>query len=150
MKKTRKSLPMVSFVIPVLNAEKLLPKCLSTILDQDYPKDKIEIIIAVGGSTDKSIEISQKHKAKIYHNKLKTAESGKAVGVEHATGEYICLLDSDNLLPAKNWLKEMVSPLIKDKGIVGSEPLYFKYRRNDGFIDRYCALIGMNDPLCLC
>jgi hypothetical protein len=42
----------------------------------------------------------------------------------------------------------MVEPF-EDEEIVGAEPLYYSYRREDGYITRYCALIGMNDPLCL-
>lgn len=33
--------------------------------------------------------------------------------------------------------------------IVASEPIKYTYRRQDGVINRYCALIGMNDPLCM-
>ena len=37
----------------------------------------------------------------------------------------------------------------QEKDIVGNEPLYYTYRKEDGYITRYCALLGMNDPLCL-
>lgn len=42
----------------------------------------------------------------------------------------------------------MVEPF-EDPEITGFEPLYYTYRKEDGFITRYCALLGMNDPLCL-
>jgi hypothetical protein len=58
------------------------------------------------------------------------------------------LIDSDNILPDNKWIKKMIEPF-SDPEIVGSEPWEFTYRKTAGFIDRYCALLGMNDPLCL-
>lgn len=138
-------LPKISILIPTLNAASVLEKCLCSIAAQDYPK--IEIIIADGGSTDKTLEIVKKYGAKIYPNLLKTGEAGKAVAFKKAKGELVALIDSDNYLPDKNWLKQMVTPF-SDPEIIGSEPWEFTYRKSDGFIDRYCALLGMNDPLC--
>ncbi len=42
----------------------------------------------------------------------------------------------------------MVEPF-SDSEIVASEPIEYTYRQNDSYITRYCALLGMNDPLCL-
>jgi len=143
-----KDLPSISVLIPTLNAASVLEGCLESIVSQDYPKEKIEIIIADGGSMDKTLEIAKKYKAKIYPNPLKTGEAGKTVALKKAKNELVALIDSDNFLPNKNWLKRMVEPFA-DPEIIGSEPWEFTYRRQDGFIDRYCALLGMNDPLCL-
>ncbi|MBU3956768.1 glycosyltransferase [Patescibacteria group bacterium] len=56
-----KNLPSISVLIPTLNAASVLGKCLKSIVEQDYPKNKIEIIIAHGGSTDKTLEIAKKY-----------------------------------------------------------------------------------------
>lgn len=144
---TSNNLPSVSILIPTLNAAKFLDICLKAIAKQDYPKDKIEIVVADGGSTDKTLAIAKKYKAKIYPNPLKTGEAGKAVAFKKAKNELVALIDSDNILPDKNWLERMVLPFT-DKQVIGSEPWSFVYGKKDGFIDRYCALMGMNDPLC--
>lgn len=140
-------LPAVSILIPTLNAASVLEKCLSSVVAQDYPKDRVEIIIADGGSTDTTLKIAKKYGAKVYSNPLKTGESGKAVALRHAQGELIALIDSDNILPDNNWLKKMIEPF-KDPEIIGSEPWEFTYRKSDSYINRYCALIGANDPYC--
>jgi len=140
--------PTLSIIIPTLNAEKPLSECLKRIATQNYPKNKVEIIIADGGSTDKTREIAKRYGAKIVENKLKTAEAGKAAGVKCARNEIIVLIDSDNYLPTKDWFVKMVEPF-SDEEIIGSEPLEYTYRKNDGYITRYCALIGMNDPICM-
>jgi len=142
----------VSILIPTLNAKRTLEVCLRSIIGQDYPKNKIEIIIADGGSSDETLTIVKKFqrlkvsKIKLVKNLLKTAEAGKAVALRHARNDLVALIDSDNILPDKNWLKKMTAPFA-DPEIIVSEPWQFTYRKKDGFIDRYCALIGMNDPL---
>jgi|694.fasta_scaffold03438_17 glycosyltransferase involved in cell wall biosynthesis len=139
--------PTISVITPTLNAASGLEAELQSIRNQNYPQDKVEIIIADGGSTDSTIEISKKYNAKIVPNKLKTGEAGKAAGLKAATGELVALIDSDNILPTENWLREMVQPFIDNSSVVGSEPWKYTYRREGGFIERYCALIGMNDPI---
>lgn len=136
----------ISFVIPTLNAQKVLKTCLDSIEKQKYPQSNYEIIIADGGSTDKTLAIAKKYNSKIYQNPLKTAEAGKAVGIKKAKGKYICLIDSDNIIPDKNWLKKMLLPFKNNSKIIGSEPIKFTYRPQSGLIERYSALIGANDP----
>lgn len=138
----------ISVVIPTLNAGAVLERCLKSISVQKYPKNKIQLIIADGGSTDTTLKISKKYKAKIVMNKLKTGESGKAVGVKAAKRDLIALIDSDNILPDKHWFKDMVEPF-NDKEIIVSEPIKYTYRRSDPYLTRYFALLGMNDPICL-
>jgi len=141
------NLPTVSVVIPTYNSERTLKSCLESIAEQDYPKDKIEIIIADAGSTDKTLDISKQYTKNIFKNPLKTGEAGKAVGVKKAKNDIIALIDSDNILPQKDWLRKMVKPF-NDSTIAGTEPIEYTYRKEDGYITRYCALMGMNDPLC--
>jgi len=142
-------LPSISIVIPTYNSERTLAQCLESIARQDYPREKIEIIIADGGSRDKTLEIAKKFGVdRILHNRLRTGEAGKAVGVEAAKNEIILLQDSDNILNERDWLRRMVEPF-DDASIIGAEPLCYTYRKEDSFITRYCALLGMNDAICL-
>jgi len=142
-------LPSISVIVPTLNSSKYLNLCLDSIANQEYPKELIEILIIDGGSVDNTIEIAKNYTKKILNNPLRTGEAGKAIGVKNAKNELIALIDSDNILPDKNWFLEMIKPFLEDNNIVGSEPLEYTYRKSDGFITRYCALMGMNDILCL-
>jgi len=138
----------VSILIPTLNSAQVLEKCLESIAQQDYPHELMEIIIADGGSTDDTLAIARRYTDRIYLNPLKTGEAGKAVALKHATGELVAFIDSDNILPCRDWLRRMTEPF-EDAEIVGTEPIEYTYRREDKYITRYCALMGMNDPLCL-
>lgn len=137
-------MPKLSVLIPTLNSQKTLALCLDSLYKQEF-KD-FELIIADGGSTDNTISIAKKHHAKILRNVLKTAEAGKALALKHATSKYALLLDSDNILPSTFWLTDLIQPLEDNPQVIGSEPWAFTYRPQAGFIERYCALIGANDP----
>lgn len=139
----------VSIIIPTYNSLKTLGACLESIKEQSYPSPNLEIIIVDGGSTDGTLELASKFKiTRVLKNSLKTGEAGKVLGVKSASGEIIAFIDSDNILPGRDWLKEMVIPF-EDPAMVAAEPLYYTYRRTDPLINRYFALLGMNDPLCL-
>jgi len=141
-----KRLPNISFVIPVYNAEKYLKLCLNSIQMQEYPKNKIEIIIVDGGSTDKTLQIAEKYKTKILNNPKRIAEYGKAIGIKASRGEYFILLDSDNEIVEKDWLKKMIIPIIENPELFGVEsPL--SYDRKLSSLNRYFARIRIADPL---
>mgnify|MGYP001095594769 CR=1 FL=1 len=142
-------LPSLSIVIPTLNSSRTLSQCLESIFSQNYPREKVEVIIADGGSTDKTLRIAEGYGVdRVLINPLRTGEAGKAVGAEMAKNELIAFIDSDNILPSPNWLRAMVRPF-KDQEIAATEPLYYTRREGDPLITRYCALMGMNDVLCL-
>ena len=136
----------LSFVIPTLNAQKVLKTCLNSIRKQNFPISQYEILVIDGGSTDKTVSIAKKYSAKILKNPLKTAEAAKAIGIRQARGKYTCLLDSDNILPKHSWLQKMLYPFSQSQQIIGTEPIKFTYRKKSGLIERYSALIGANDP----
>lgn len=144
----------LSIVTPTYNSIRTLDEYMKAIIMQNYSHDEIEIIFADGGSSDGTRELIEKYKNDVnirillYDNPLRTAEAGKAVGVRKASGEIVLLLDSDNIIPEENWITRMMNPF-EEECIIASEPLYYTCREQDSVINRYCALIGMNDPLCL-
>ncbi len=102
-------MPRVSFIIPTMNSERTLERCLQSIRMQDYPD--IEIIVVDGGSTDRSLEIARKYADKVL---LQPGPLGlaRARGARLATGDILGILDSDIYLPHKDWLANAVSSLI--------------------------------------
>lgn len=144
----------ISIVTPTFNSMRTLDEYMQAILAQNYPHENMELVFADGGSQDGTLERIEKYRQQgdipiqVFENPLRTAEAGKAVAVRRAKGEIICLLDSDNIIPDQNWLSRMMKPF-EEEVIVASEPIRYTYREKDSVINRYCALIGMNDPLCM-
>lgn len=143
-------LPTISVVIPTLNAEKYLDECIESVRRQDYAQERIELIIADAGSSDRTLSIARHHRVDhIVPNPLTTGEAGKAVGIRAAGGDLILMVDSDNVLVGADWLRRMVAPFQEDEDVISSEALRWEYRREDHFINRYQALTGVNDPVAL-
>jgi glycosyltransferase involved in cell wall biosynthesis len=139
--------PSVSVVIPTLNAERYLEECLTSVRSQDYPQERIEILLIDAGSTDRTIAIAKAAGVDtILENPLKTGEAGKAVGVRSAGGDLVLSIDSDNVLVGTDWLSRMVAPFA-DPEVVASQANSILYARRDFFITRYHALLGAGDPL---
>jgi glycosyltransferase involved in cell wall biosynthesis len=143
------STPTISIIIPTYNSEPTLDLCLKSIQDQDYPKERIEIIIVDGGSKDRTMKIVKKYKARIIHiepNK-QNVEYNKCMGVLASKNKYLLMIDHDNILPNRNILKKMVQPFIDDKSIVGVETYRYFYNKKGTILDRYFALFGVIEPL---
>ena len=92
----------VSIIVPIYNTEKYLKKCLDNLVNQTL-KD-IEIILINDGSIDSSEEIITQYKTK-YENLIKYFKqenkgqaSARNLGLQNATGEYICFVDSDDYI----------------------------------------------------
>jgi glycosyltransferase involved in cell wall biosynthesis len=142
------SFPSVSVLVPTLNSGRTLGRCLSAIRKQEYPPDSIEIVVADAGSWDETAAIAESYGARIVENRLITGEAGKAAAFRASSGELVALIDSDNIVVGRDWLRRMVAPFA-DPAVAGTEPMYFVAEPSDSVIDRYCAIFGANDPLCL-
>ena len=138
--------PEVSFIIPTYNAASYLPACLASINKQRYPQDGFEILVIDGGSTDETVAIAKRYGAIVLRNPSRDAESGKSIGIQKANGEIIALVDADNELVEKDWLKQMVKPLLEDKAIFGVESPWY-VREKDPLINQYVTLLHIADPL---
>lgn len=141
--------PHVSCVIAAYNSEKTIDACLQSIRIQDYPQDKITIIMVDGGSKDNTLKIAKRWQAKIIHSPphLQSAEYNKGIGVNAAKGEFLLFLDHDNILPHKKWLQNMLRPMIENKDVIGVETLYIHYDKSYSILDRYLGLFGSLDPV---
>lgn len=142
--------PLLSVIIVTWNVERTLPRLLSDIKNQNYPKNKLEIIIVDGGSTDSTLKIIKDSGLRIKTVRGKyprDPEACKGEGVAMAKGELVALIDSDNALPNNNWFREHIEPLVSNKKVVGSYAWRFAYVKNDYILNRYFSLIGSADPV---
>ncbi|MBO4601336.1 MAG: glycosyltransferase [Bacilli bacterium] len=101
---------LVSVIVPVYNIEKYLDKCIESIVSQSY--DKLEIILVDDGSTDGSSKICDEWKMKdsrinVFHKKNEGVSSARNLGIQHARGEYIVFVDSDDYAN-KNYIEYLV------------------------------------------
>lgn len=139
--------PSVSVVMPAYNEEDKIENALQSIRKQDYPQNKIEIVLVDDDSTDKTVERARRFRVKVVRNGKRDYDIGKSLGIQNSKNEYILFLDADNILTRKDWIKKTISPLLENKNIIGAQPIWFRYNSKDKFFDRYCTLLGITDPL---
>jgi glycosyltransferase involved in cell wall biosynthesis len=137
-------LPKTTFIVPTLNAEKYLPSCLSSIRNQKYPQRLIEIIIADGGSTDKTKNIAISFGAIIISNPKIYQEYGKTLASKVAKGALLFYIDSDNVLATKTFVSSVVNVYRKHLEVMGFLPQTVPAPDSNP-IDRYLGYL-FTDP----
>jgi glycosyltransferase involved in cell wall biosynthesis len=129
------------------NSMPIIKKSLQSIRSQDYPQDKIEIIIADGGSTDGTLTVLKEYNCTIINENTGNPDMAKAISLSKSKNDLILHLDDDNILPKQNWLLTMVKYFEQEPKAVGCYTWRYHHQFNDTPLNRYFALIGANDPL---
>ena len=129
------NLPFISFVIPTYNNDDSIKNCLVSIREQRYPQNKIEILIADGGSRDKTLQIAEQYDCHIIHNPKRLAEPGVDLGLTKAKGEICTILAADNVLQGRDWIKKMIKPF-KDPLVEAAFPIHLN-TKDDTWLTKY-------------
>ena len=107
----------VSVVIPILNEEKYIKNCLDSILEQDYPKESMEIVLVDGNSEDKTVDIIKEYIEKydfikLFVNEKKTVQYALNIGIKNSTGKYVVRMDA-HASYAKDYISKCIEYLKK-------------------------------------
>lgn len=108
---------MLTVICPILNEEKYIAKCIDSILEQDYPKDDLEILFVDGMSRDKTREIVAELATKypfihLIDNINHTVPWAMNLGIKAAKGDVIMRLDA-HATYEKNYFSVLVDALQK-------------------------------------
>jgi glycosyltransferase involved in cell wall biosynthesis len=113
--------PFVSFVIPVRNDAVRLDRCLRTIRDNDYPADRLEIVVVDNGSVDASPAVAAEHNARVLSLPGPKVGALRNMGVRVAQGEMIAFVDADHEI-VRDWIRCAVDVLANEQvGAVGAD-----------------------------
>ena len=113
--------PTISVIIPVYNEEAFVEKCIDSVVNSDYPKEKMEIMVIDDGSTDNTWSVLVGLAAK-YMDRITLLQNpqnmGKraamANGIRNSTGEIIITVDSDTVV-SPNAFSEIVKGFVDPK-----------------------------------
>lgn len=111
--------PLVSIIIPVYKVEKYIEKCMQSLLDQTY--ENFEALVVDDGSPDNSITLAKELVGDdprfIFLEKENGGQgSARNLGLDHAKGDYITFLDSDDSYTAE-MLQVVVNEFAKEDDI---------------------------------
>ena len=107
--------PFVTVIVPVYNEATHLSGALAALLAQDYPPERMEILVADGGSEDGSAAIVQEFarrdpRVRLINNPRRIAAAGLNLGLRAARGEIIARADGHSLL-APDYVRRAVEAL---------------------------------------
>ncbi len=103
--------PKVSFIMPVLNEEKTIQKCLDSLFSLEYPRERIEVVIARGPSKDNTNVLLEEYAKNnknivLLDNPTGNTSIGRNICIARATGEMI-MNYSGHVIAEKNLLVEL-------------------------------------------
>jgi glycosyltransferase involved in cell wall biosynthesis len=115
----------VSVIIPALNEEAMIGKCLNCLEQSEFPRDSFEVIVVDNGSTDRTLEIVHSYSSRLNSKVLQKAgvniSALRNLGAAEAKGDILAFLDADCLAP-RDWLRTATQQLQSaDSGIVGGK-----------------------------
>ncbi len=136
--------PKISIAIATYNSKRTLEKTLDSIVGQDYPRNKIEILAIDGGSKDNTLQIARKYKCKIIPNPRTELIYAKHIGYLKAAGKYLIFLDHDEILENPQSLKIKLAAMTKDPRVRSALPS--GYKTPEGFSDINYYTNEFGDP----
>lgn len=100
---------MISFVIPIYNAEPYLVRCIQSVLKQTTA-EPLQVILVDDGSTDNSLAIAQEaareeKRIVVLRQPHAGQSAARNVGLKHAQGEYVAFVDADDTI-APDWCEK--------------------------------------------
>lgn len=89
---------ILTIIIPCRNEEKYIERCLNSLIELDFPKDELEIIVCDGKSTDRTVEIVETFAnkypyIKLLNNEKQIAPSAMNIGIKASQGKFITRVD---------------------------------------------------------
>lgn len=130
--------PLISVIIAVQNEEAFLAQTLNQILEQNYPRDRYEVLLIDGMSTDNTLKIAESfqgryHSLKIFSNPIQRAGSSRNIGIKNSSGEYLLFIDGHVYIPSRELFADMIAAFEKTGCEVLSRPQPLTPPDNDDF-----------------
>ncbi len=104
--------PFISIVVPIRNEQATIERLTRSLLDQDYPHDRYEILMADGGSNDRTRELlgimDSEGRVRVLDNPGRTAPAALNVAIAEAKGEIVTRVDGHSFV-ATDYLSRIVA-----------------------------------------
>lgn len=137
----QRELPSVTVVVPMRNEAKHISKCLESLIRQEYPEDKYEILVVDDHSDDGSGTVISEYPVRLILQNEGRGGKKEAVitGVHEAKGEIVLMTDAD-CIAGPEWVVSMVGDLLSEDARMVIGPVTFVQHSNISFIQRYQVL----------
>ncbi len=128
---SNQQLQLVTVIVAARNEEKKICQCLNSLVNQNYPKNWLEILVVDDGSTDSTLVLLEQYKNSYdFFGYLRTCHFDQGnkkraltAAIEKSAGQLLLFTDAD-CIPQKNWVRSLVSYFDANVGVVaGFSPL---------------------------
>jgi len=133
----------ISVIIPVFNEELCIEKLLVHIKNNSSSKNIKEVLVVDGGSTDKTIFLSERQNVKILHSDKGRAKQMN-VGAKNATGDILYFLHADTF-PPKNFDTLIIDAFSKNKK---TGCFRMKFDSQSNFLQFFAWFTRLNHKIC--
>lgn len=136
-------LPFVSVVVPVKNEEKVVDRLLRALLNLDYPRNRLEIVVVNDESSDRTCEICDSFARRCSYLKVfsRAKSSTKAAalnfGVAHSRGEIVATFDADSVPEPDAVLKAV--KYFEDSGVAAVQGRICSINANENMLTRFLS-----------
>jgi len=142
-------LPTVSVIVPAHNEESCIEACVDSLLRQEYPRERFEIIVVDNGSSDNTVAILSTYRTqiRILHESRRGPAAARNSGVFASNNEIVAFTDAD-CVADQHWLVNLVQPLSNPHvGVVGGrirahEPITEMERYRESLTDHESSIKG--------
>jgi glycosyltransferase involved in cell wall biosynthesis len=132
----------VSIIIPTYNEEKEIKECINSLKNQNFKN--FEIIVVDDGSKDNTLKILKNIKGlKILKGEHRGPGFSRNSGAKKAIGNFLVFIDADMTFD-KNYLKNLIKPLLKNKSIIGTTHDYEIATNTHNWISRLWGKIRVS------
>jgi glycosyltransferase involved in cell wall biosynthesis len=119
--------PTVTVIMPIFNEEKYIHDTVCSLMEQDYPKEKMEWLFVDGHSEDRTAEIlhgilKDHPKARILDNPARQIAHGLNIGIREAAGEYIVRMDAHSEY-ARNYISMCIETILNTGADIVGGPM---------------------------
>jgi len=136
----QKSFPFISIVIPTRNRKKDLIECIDSIQSQNYPQDKMEVIVFDNDSSDSTVEvvsdlyikrkITEKCRVELLKSNQNTGSSipfNDAISIINPKSVFVIGMDDDVVLE-RDCIRKLIDTTNNNPkaGVVGARSVYYE------------------------
>lgn len=117
--------PSISVVVPTYRRADLVERCINSLVEQDYPHERYEVIVIEDGSQDARPVVEFLQSANVRLSYLSMPHGGAAAayaaGLGQARSDLVAFIDDDAIAP-RTWLSQIAAILVQGKpqGVIGT------------------------------
>ncbi len=136
--------PQISVIVPMYNDSKHIELLLESLLNQDYPKELLEVIIIDNNSTDTGKEIVEKFPVTLLEeNEIQSSYAARNKGIGYAKGQVLVFIDSDCVADSK-WLCRGVTRLLTEPADLVGGQVKFTFSEKQTAAEYYDSLTNFD------